>query len=719
MDSLLTKIKKNYKLAGTLLVFGFAFIIIALLMPGERRLSYDFFKGKPWAHEDFTAPFDFPIYKTNEELKVEQDSALKDLRFYFTYNSEEFPQYLTNFKESFDNKWFEYSIQEFAITDTHEYKINPKYLHLRELQESYKNIYSSILEKVYIKGVLEIPDTGHFNLNQASTIVVVKGNIAEEMFVSDLFTPKSAYEYVNVKINDDLKLKKSLVSDRYNNFLKNFPINRFIFSNITYNPEATDRERSAKIGAVSLTKGMLQEGELIVSKGEIISQQKYQVLQSLKIEFKNEKGNISYSFVKLGKMVLLIVALMLIYLFLYNFRREVLRDYVKTGFILFLITLMIFIATITARFESISFYLIPFAILPILLRTFFDERVAIFVHVLTTLIIGLIAPNSYEFVILTIMAGLVGIFSLTNQYRRSKFFISSLLIVITYCLTYFGISVMQEGSFLLIDWRNFGYFGLNGVLILVSFLLIYVFEKAFGLLSDTTLIELMDTNQPLLRRLAEVAPGTFQHSLQVANLSEEAIYQIGGNPLLIRTGALYHDIGKMVDPIYYIENQATGINPHDNLEFSESARIIISHVESGIELAKKNNLPKSIIDFISTHHGTSTVQYFYRSYIKKYSSSEVNIKLFIYPGPKPVTKEMTVLMMADAVEAASRSLTEYSHLSISTLVEEIINNQLNEEQFSESAISFREISVVKEVFKTRLKNIYHARISYPKITVNI
>lgn len=719
MDSFFTKIRKNYKRTGTLMVFGLAFVLIALLLPGERRLSYEFYKGKPWIHEDLTAPFDFPIYKTSEELKVEQDSALKDLRYYFSYNSAEYPKYLENFNRDFNKGWIEQSMKMFAIPDTHEYNSNPKYLYLHELQENYRKTLYSILEKVYIKGVMEMPDTVQFIKNKAASVVIIKGNIAEEMFISDLFTPKSAYEYVNLKISDELQYNQSLASDNYKLFISSFPINRYIFSNISYNADATERERSAKINSVSLTKGMIQEGELIVSKGEIISQQKSQILQSLKIEFESEKGNIGYRFVKLGKVVLLLVSLMLIFLFLYNFRREVLHDYIKTGFILFLITLMILIAAIVARFESISFYLIPFAILPILLRTFFDERIAIFMHVIATLIIGLIAPNSYEFVVLTIMAGLVGIFSLTNQYRRSKFFISALFITITYCLTYFGISVIQEGSFLLIDWRNFTYFGLNGLMILVSFLLIYLFEKMFGLLSDTTLIELSDTNQPLLRRLAEVAPGTFQHSLQVANLSEEAIYQIGGNPLLIRTGALYHDIGKMEDPIYYIENQTAGINPHDNLEFSESAKIIISHVEKGVELARKNNLPQSIIDFISTHHGTSTVHYFYRSYIKKYPTSEVNIKHFTYPGPKPVSKEMAVLMMADSVEAASRSLTEFTYQSISNLVEEIVDQQLKENQFSDSVISFREINIVKEVFKTRLKTIYHARISYPKLTINI
>jgi putative nucleotidyltransferase with HDIG domain len=379
-----------------------------------------------------------------------------------------------------------------------------------------------------------------------------------------------------------------------------------------------------------------------------------------------------------------------------------------------MVVLMVFIASITARFDEISFYIIPFTILPILLRTFYDERIAVFIHVITILVIGFIAPNSYEFVFLTITAGIVAIFSLTNLYRRSRFFLSAFLVVITYCIAYFGISVVQEGSFSQIEWKNFGYFGINGVLILISFQLIYVFEKTFGFLSDTTLMELSDTNQPLLRSLAEIAPGTFQHSLQVANLSEEAIYRIGGNPLLIRTGALYHDIGKMYNPVYFIENQTKGINPHDNLEFEESARIIIGHVSEGVELAKKNKLPKAIIDFIRTHHGTSTVQYFYRSYIKKYPEKDVDLTEFSYPGPKPISKEMAVFMMADSVEAASRSMQEYSQESISALVEKIITIQLNGGQFEEATITFRDIKKVKEVFNIRLRNIYHARISYPK-----
>lgn len=704
-------------MAGTLLLFIIAFVVIALMMPGERRLSYEFFKGKPWVYDDFTAPFDFPIYKTYEELKIEQDSALKNLKYYFTYNYVDSLSKLALFNESFDKAWVTYSLTSFGIADSEQYLTGPKYAHLRILQESTRLQVYSLLEKVYQKGVLEIPDSITFG-PETSTIILIKGNIAEQMSLSDLFTPKSAYEYLNMKISDEDFFVDSYLKKHYKPFLQSFNIENYIAANVTYNKEASDRERSSKLESVSLTTGLIQKGERIVARGEIISQQKDQILQSLKIEYEKERGNIGFHFVKMGKLILLAVSLLLIYLFLFNFRKPILYDYIKTSFILFLVTFMIFIATIVGQFENISFYIIPFAILPILLRTFYDDRVAVFVHVITTLIIGLLAPKSYEFVILNIMAGLVGIFSLTNLYRRSKFFLSALFVSLTYCLVYFGISVVQEGSFLLIDWRNFGYFGLNGVLILLSFLLIYVFEKAFGLLSDTTLVELSDTNQPLLRRLAEIAPGTFQHSLQVSNLAEAAIHQIGGNPLLARTGALYHDIGKIVDPIYYIENQTTGINPHDNLEFSESAKIIISHVMSGIELAKKNNLPQSIIDFISTHHGTSTVHYFYRSYIKKYPASEVNMKHFTYPGPKPTTKEMAVLMMADAVEAASRGLSEYNEHNISELVEDLINAQLHDEQFSEAAITFREITSVKEVFKTRLRNIYHARISYPKIAVD-
>jgi putative nucleotidyltransferase with HDIG domain len=311
------------------------------------------------------------------------------------------------------------------------------------------------------------------------------------------------------------------------------------------------------------------------------------------------------------------------------------------------------------------------------------------------------------------MAGIVALISLTNVYRRSRLVVTAIYIIITYSVVYLGIALIQEGSIDNIELRYFRWFGVNGMLILISYPLIYLFEKIFGFMSDATLMELTDTNQPLLRRLAELAPGTFQHSLQVANLAEDAVYQVGGNTLLVRAGALYHDIGKMDQPLYYIENQTTGINPHDNLEFEQSARIIIDHVRNGVEMAKKYKLPEAIVDFIRSHHGTSTVQYFYRSYLRQYPEAEVDVRKFSYPGPKPMSKETAIVMMADSVEAASRSLKTIDESSLDRLVDSIISNQMTEEQYNDAQITFRDITLIRDVFKKRLRNIYHVRISYP------
>jgi len=330
------------------------------------------------------------------------------------------------------------------------------------------------------------------------------------------------------------------------------------------------------------------------------------------------------------------------------------------------------------------------------------------------LLVGFFAPNGFEFVFLSFIAGIIAIFSLTNLYRRGKLFLSAGLLILTYSFVYFGLAITQEGNFSGIEYRNFLYFAFNGSLILLAFPLIYIFEKVFGFVSDLTLMELSDSNQKLLRELAEKAPGTFQHSMQVANLAEEAIRKIGGNPLLVRTGAMYHDIGKMNNPVYFIENQRTGFNPHDMHEFDESANIIISHVKDGVELAKKHSLPDQLIEFIRTHHGTTKVQYFYRSYIKKFPDKDVDVNMFTYPGPKPYSKEMAVLMMADSVEAASRSLTDINEEGISNLVDSIISGQMDEDQFDYVDINFKDITEIKTLFKDKLMNIYHARIKYPE-----
>jgi hypothetical protein len=381
---------------------------------------------------------------------------------------------------------------------------------------------------------------------------------------------------------------------------------------------------------------------------------------------------------------------------------------------LFLVLFFIAVSSLLVRFSDISLYIVPFALLPIIIRTFYDARLALFIHIVTILVVGFNAPNSFEFVFMNFSAGIVAIFSLTNLYRRGKLFLAAALVFLTYGVVYFGISIIKEADLINIHWEDYLWFGINGLLILTSFPLIYIFEKLFGFISDATLIELSDTNQPLLRLMAEKAPGTFQHSIQVANLAEEAIYHIGGNSLLARAGALYHDIGKIEKPSYYIENLEAGKNPHDALEFDESAKIIIDHVIKGVNLAQKNKLPAPIIDFIRTHHGTTTVQYFYKSYLTKYPEKEVDVSKFTYPGPSPFSKETAVLMMADAVEAASRSYKEPTEKIINQLVDEIIEYQVKQDQFHDANITFKDISMLKGIFKMKLRKIHHGRIKYPE-----
>ncbi len=375
---------------------------------------------------------------------------------------------------------------------------------------------------------------------------------------------------------------------------------------------------------------------------------------------------------------------------------------------------MVGLTRAAATNEAVSVYVIPFVLVPIFLKTFFDIRYALFVHMITLLLAGFWVPNSYQFVLMNFLAGLVGLFSLRSYYKRGILFYTATFVMAAYAVIYIMLSLLQEGDFSQINWINVLWLAGNGLLILTVYPLVFLFERIFGFLSDATLFELSDTNQPLLRTLAEKAPGTFQHSMQVANLAEEAVLKVGGNSLLVRAGAMYHDIGKMENPQYFIENQHGRVNPHNELDERSSARVIIDHVIKGVEIAKKHNLPEKIIDFITSHHGTSTVQYFYRSFINTNPEEEVDISEFTYPGPKPANKEHAVLMMADSVEAASRTLKTYTRESISELVENIVSRQVEEEQFSDADITFADITAVKEIFKNRLSNIYHSRIEYPE-----
>jgi len=704
MNRIFDYLKENYKYIFRGFLFILTIAIIVYIYPREGKFRYEFQKGRPWMHENLFAPFDFPIYKGDKQLQQERDSILKSFSPYFTYDS---AVYIVE-----KDKFIKYYIakQDEFITQLEQNNSLTNYRKQNFLKNS--SLFSeealSILKSIYKQGIIDLNGVAE-DIANYKQIILLKDKVAENYLLNDIYTQKLAYEYVTKSVNHYLDSNKAIL--KYPEFYKTINLYEFVVPNVIYDQNTSEKVKAELLNNVSLTKGMVQSGEKIISQGEIIDTRLHRILESLKYESENRLGTGYYSnIILLGQIIFVFACIGVLFLFLLNFRNEILRHSLKTTFILMLVTSLVIISRFTINY----LYVIPFALVPIIIKTFYDARLALFIHIVTVLLVGFIAPNGFEFVFLSFIAGIVAIFSLTNLYRRSKLFLSAGLVFVSYSFVYFGLAVTQEGNFSGIELRNFIYFAFNGGLVLLAYPLIYIFEKIFGFLSDLTLMELSDTNQKLLRNLAEKAPGTFQHSMQVANLAEEAIYKIGGNPLLVRTGALYHDIGKMNNPIYFIENQRTGFNPHDMHEFDESANIIISHVKDGVELAKKNKLPEKLIDFIRTHHGTTKVQYFYRSYIKKFPDQDVDVNMFTYPGPKPYSKETAVLMMADSVEAASRSLTNIDEETISNLVDNIINDQMNEGQFDFVDINFKDITEIKTVFKDKLRNIYHARIKYPE-----
>lgn len=714
MIEFLKKVRDYFKVVATFIVFVIAIVLVTYMLPSKKKFRYTYYLGSVWLEESIDARFSFSLYKTDEQVEIEIDSAEGSVRPYFNYYTNQYPAKLRQFTTDFDKKWVSYSMREFKIDEEIKYKENNRYAAHRNLQEEYRNAYFEQLENAYKDGLAQPSEKSALVFTTDSTVRLVTGNIAEFVSFSQFQTIRNAYQDIQSSMLNQISADRRRLTSRYSNFFNELDLSNYLVANVVYDDMATEREKQSKRRDVSLTTDLIPEGTRLISTGEMITQEKIQLLDSYKKEYEQILGNMNDIIVRAGRALAIIILFLIVYLFLLNFRRHILKEFKNIVFVLFMMVLMVFFGYTAAKFDYINFYVVPFAILPIVLRTFFDERVALFAHIITVLVASLIAPNSFEFIFLTIPVGMVALFSLTNLYRRSKFFLSAILIVITYALTYVGLTLILEGNINSVDVRIFQYFGYNGVLILLSFLLIYIFEKIFGFLSDTTLMELSDTNQPLLRKLAESAPATFQHSIQVANLSEEAVRHIGGNPMLVRTGALYHDIGKMIDASYFTENQGGGHNPHSGKDLKESAKIIIDHVNKGKELARKNNLPEPIIDFILTHHGTSTTKYFLKTFQNENPGEKVNEKEFQYPGPRPMTKENAVLMMADSVEAASRSLPTYSEESISELVERIIDSQMAERQFENAAITFQDIKKVKEIFKTRLNTIYHARIAYPK-----
>lgn len=687
MSEFVNKIYRNNTIIYKVILFLVSTIAIVYLFPKGGQFKYEFNNGQLWRYDNLYAPFDFAIQKSEEEITIEKKEIEVNAKLYFKYNKE----VVEKVKQDFEN-----SLSKFKTNDS---------LTIDEIQK-FKKLGSTIISQVYNDGFLESVSESRID-DQNDIISIKKENEVQDIPFKNLNTSK---EVLSI-INSNLKTIKS----QYKSNLLLDELAGIIKPNITFDNELTNKIIEKSIDGISYTKGKVSSGELIILKGDIVEGKKLAILNSLKSESESQIWSESnYNWIVFGYTILVSLALLMLLLFLHKYRIEIYNNNNKVTFIFFNIFAIIFIQTLVIKYNSDYLYIVPLSILPIILKAFFDARLGLFAHVLTVLLLGYIVPNSFEFIYLHIIAGIVTILTVSELYKRANLFISVAQITVIYMLTYFAFSIIKEGNASQINWDYFMLFAANGLLSFLSIILIYIYEKVFGLVSDVTLLELSNTNTPLLRELNEKAPGTFQHSMQVANLAEAAANEIGANSMLVRTGALYHDIGKMANPMYFIENQTTGVNPHNDLSPSDSAKIIIDHVILGVEIAKKYNLPDRIIDFIRTHHGTSTTYYFLRKEQELNPDTKVKVEKFQYKGPIPFSKETAILMMCDAAEAASKSLKNPTAQSINDLIDKIVSKQVSDNQFVNSDITFREINIIRKVIKKKLMNIYHLRVEYPE-----
>lgn len=700
-------LKKYSKNINRIFIFLAAALIVIYIFPRQGKFRYEYSQGKPWRHTTLIAPMDFPIYKTDDELKSDRENALRDFKPYFIYDENIQQQVTSQFNDEITRK-------SSSLILKYAFLQEPIYGQNYTLFVELKRKINKQLMQIYQQGIYLIPE--ELPDATASTIInVVSDNFVEPSELSEFYNYQTAYQQLSSAIFNFLDSNILADNEAIDNFINDLEINRYLVPNLVYEAERSAQERQKLLENLSLTSGIVLSGQRIIDTGELITPEIRKILDSLKLKYEESLGkSTGYYFIILGQSLIVLLTFLLIFLFLYYFRKDVYNNLLSVLFLLLMVVSMILLTRV-AHAGAFPIYIIPFAILPIIVRIFFDSRLAFFSHVTTILLAAFFAHNSFEFVFIQIPAGLSAMFSLFKMVRRSQLVRAAIIIILFYSLFYTGLALWQEADITKVNLSFYWQFVINGGLILLVYPLIYVFEKMFGFVSDVTLVELSDTNHPLLRKLAEKAPGTFQHSIQVGNLAQEAVYAVGGNPLLVRAGAMYHDIGKLTAPFFFTENQAGNMNPHENMPFDESAQIIIQHVESGVKMAQKEKLPKQIIDFITTHHGTTKTWFFYNSFVNENPDVEVDESTFTYPGPTPFTKEGAVLMMADSVEAASRSLKKYNDHDIENLVEDIINKQISENQFNEAPITFKEISMVKDIFKSRLKNIYHARVEYPKL----
>lgn len=669
-------------------IFLAAAILLHLVLPGEPRFKFEYQKGAPWKHENLVAPFDFAILKSPAELEQEKQEAARNFAPYFTT----------------DTTMVRQKIRE--LTADFNAAIDADYSRKAEILPK----LTSTLDSVYHAGILPASPESMEILTGRTQISRVWGNLVDIVPVNRLYSEKTAYNRFVAKLAE-VKAGYPRVARQ----LAQLDARKYIHSNLKFDENISKSELKRIEAGISTARGMMQAGERIILEGELVDDAKFQLLESLKNTYEKKRvEGINSHLVSIGKFALVAVFLTLLYTFLYTYKRNILVNSRRITFLLLFIVFMVFIAQLVSSYEGLHIYMFPLAILPVVVRTFFDSRTAIFTLIITSLLLGFYAPNNYEYVLLEVSAGMIAVFSLNKMHRRMHVVLASMLVALTYGVVYTAITLIQNGSLIDYEYKTLQWFAWSSLLILMVYPLIYIFEKLFGFVSDVTLIELSNTNQPLLRKLADEAPGTFQHSMQIANLAEEVIRKIGGNPFLVRAGALYHDIGKISQPTFFIENQQAGMNPHDQMSYIKSAEIIIDHVRNGLKMAKKYRLPESIVEFIATHHGTTKAKYFYLKQQQENPQEVVNEENFAYPGPLPHSREAAVVMLIDGIEAASRSLNDKTVDNLSELVDRMIDQKVKDRQLDNSELTFHDIKQIKEVLLKKLVNMYHVRIEYPQ-----
>lgn len=678
------KLVHSYQTISKIFIFLCAVILVVWQMPRTVKFKYEYQKMKPWQYESLYAPFNFPIYKTAEEIKLEEDDYLKDSYPIFTYDNVITKQNREKMLADFDTKW----------TGNQVDKLKNKQL--------LERLYDTIENQGIIANISSLE-----NMKPESMIDVVRDRVVKTRQVRDFYTMKTATDFISDHLlNADEGIDKAMI---------NRLLLAHIHQNIIYSEDLTEQAREQAKSSISLTFGMVQKDELIINEGEIVTEERYNILNSLKTEYASiDSGNFFNRNLNLyGQILLVFVIFTSLFLGLRLLYSDIFKESKSINLIIIVMLMMIIPSFIIIRLYPDMIYVMPLTILAMLMVTFFNIRVAIYVQTITLIIISLAVPNPFQFFIIQYFVSLVSIFVLGKNTSRSRYFVTYASIFISYIVLKVSVSLTLDGGLDNFTWNDVGTFAMNTLFAMLTLPLSYLMEKIFGFVTDMTLLELSNTNSPLLRKLSSEAPGTFQHVMQVADLCEEALFAIGGNMLLARTGAMYHDVGKLKNPLFFTENQHGKYNMHNEMSYYESSQIIINHVLDGIEICRKYHVPEQIIDFARTHHGTRRTEYFYQMELKENPDIEVNEADFRYHGPIPFSKETAVLMMADSVEAASRSLNEKTEESISKLVDGIIDAQVNDNQFINTDLTFRDITTIKKVFKKKLMNIYHVRIAYP------